>query len=212
MISKEQLTTMLVLQDKLNTTINPKWRTANYPWHRAIMVEAIEALEHYGWKWWKKQDPDLGQARIELVDIWHFILSNQVTECSGETEWAAESLMSRIKLAHAQPHSVLMKLDLLIGSAAGAQINFDAFVGLMRDFDLSWQQLYTTYIGKNVLNLFRQAHGYKEGTYIKTWDGREDNHCLDILMKGKPDATPEQLYAKLEQIYATVTAATGVAA
>ena len=34
--------------------------------------------------------------------------------------------------------------------------------------------------------------------------GVEDNVSLEILMKAKPDATPEQLYAKLEEVYAKV--------
>lgn len=37
-------------------------------------------------------------------------------------------------------------------------------------------------MGKNVLNRFRQANGYrtaiKEGTYRKLWGGREDNEHL----------------------------------
>jgi hypothetical protein len=30
--------------------------------------------------------------------------------------------------------------------------------------------------------MFRQDHGYKAGSYIKIWDGREDNeHLVEIL-------------------------------
>jgi len=47
------------------------------------------------------------------------------------------------------------------------------------DFD----QLYRTYVGKNVLNFFRQDHGYKDGSYVKTWHGREDNeHLAELLI------------------------------
>ena len=31
---------------------------------------------------------------------------------------------------------------------------------------------------KNVLNFFRQDNGYKDGSYIKLWDGKEDNQHL----------------------------------
>lgn len=205
MLTKTQLTTMLGLQDKLNSVINPEWRKANYPWHRAIMVEGVEALDHYGWKWWKKQEPDLAQAKIELVDIWHFILSMRLESCQGDVNWAADSLdYAFTPDGIRNVHSTTTKLDRLVGAAAGARVDAEAFVGLMHDFDLSWDELYATYIAKNVLNMFRQDHGYRAGSYRKDWMGVEDNVSLDILMKAKPDATPEQLYAKLEQVYARV--------
>lgn len=207
MLTKTQLTTMLGLQDKLNSVINPDWRKANYPWHRAIMVEAVECLEHYGWKWWKKQEPDLAQARIELVDIWHFILSMRLQTCDGNLDWATRSLCDSFGDAHAAAAlSTHTKLDSLVLAAAAGTIAPSAFVGLMKDFELTWDQLYATYIAKNVLNMFRQDHGYRAGSYRKDWDGVEDNVALDQLMTLKPDATPEQLYAKLEQVYAQVSA------
>lgn len=201
MISRDKLIFMLELQDKLNRKINPDWIKANYPWHRAIMVEGVEALEHYGWKWWKKQEPDLAQARIELVDIWHFILSMRLAECGGDINWATESLMDSATMVMPGGVSTTTNLDRLVASAAQGMVNMKSFVGLMNDFKLSWDDLYTTYIGKNVLNTFRQDNGYKDGTYQKIWDGKEDNVCLDTLMKLRPDATPEQLMAKLGQVY-----------
>ena len=206
MLTKTQLTTMLGLQDKLNSVINPDWRKANYPWHRAIMVEAVECLEHVGWKWWKKQEPDFAQAKIELVDIWHFILSKMIEECSGDREWAAVCIDTRFGIDTLHPHTPQKKLDELIEYAARGLLAPVSFVGLMRDFELTWDQLYATYIAKNVLNMFRQDHGYRAGSYRKDWNGVEDNVALDQLMVLKPDATPEQLYAKLEQVYATVMA------
>jgi hypothetical protein len=47
-----------------------------------------------------------------------------------------------------------------------------------RDFD----DLYRSYVAKNVLNMFRQDHGYKRGDYIKVWDGQEDNEVLAELI------------------------------
>ena len=70
-----QVETMLRLQDDMNTRIHPEWRAQGNAWYRAIWVESAEMLDHYGWKWWKQQTPDLEQVRLELVDIWHFGLS-----------------------------------------------------------------------------------------------------------------------------------------
>ena len=53
---------------------------------------------------------------------------------------------------------------------------------MLSDCGMDWTSLFRQYIGKNVLNMFRQDHGYKAGTYIKIWDGREDNeHLVEIL-------------------------------
>ena len=47
------LRAMLELQDDMNRKINPDRLSAGYPFLRAILVEAVEGLEHYDWKWWK---------------------------------------------------------------------------------------------------------------------------------------------------------------
>ena len=72
---KNQIKEMLNLQDKINKKVHADWKTQNFEWYRAIWVECAELLDHYGWKWWKKQIPNTGQIQLELVDIWHFGLS-----------------------------------------------------------------------------------------------------------------------------------------
>ena len=72
---KQQLATMLKLQSEMNTKVHADWRQQNFEWYRAIWIECAELLDHYGWKWWKKQTPDVDQIALELVDIWHFGLS-----------------------------------------------------------------------------------------------------------------------------------------
>ena len=70
--------------------------------------------------------------------------------------------------------------------------------------------LYRSYVGKNVLNFFRQDNGYKEGSYIKQWQGREDNEHLVELTKqldtGSDDYA-QDLYAALTERYQAVRAA-----
>ena len=69
---------------------------------------------------------------------------------------------------------------------------------------LDSDSLFTAYVGKNVLNFFRQDHGYKDGSYHKQWDGREDNEHLSELLEcldRHDSAFPERLYAALEERY-----------
>lgn len=208
-----KLRTMLDMQAKLNAVVNPNWATAKYPWYRAIVVEAVEALDHYGWKWWKG-DPafSLDQIHLELVDIWHFAMSMMLEQnedmADDEMTEAVAEYFARLGKAsdvfgEVTTLDTRQLFDLLIATAAGAQkFNGSAFVELMGRFELTWDLLYSMYIAKNVLNLFRQANGYKEGTYIKTWRGREDNVVLAELMTRHPQASPETLLGELALVYA----------
>jgi hypothetical protein len=60
------------------------------------------------------------------------------------------------------------------------------------------------YIGKNVLNRFRQDFGYKSGEYIKIWNGKEDNEVLVELcatLNVGSEAFQEELYEGLKAAY-----------
>lgn len=212
---------MAQMQDDLNRRINPDWVAADYPWHRAIMVEAVEALDHFGWKWWKGTPaPDTAQLQLELVDIWHFALSLVMARQQGDVAAAAKGMSDYFAVleeipdafGEVAPLDTASVLTLLVGSAgAQQQFNGAAFREAMRRFDLSWDQLYTTYVAKNVLNTFRQDHGYKAGTYIKMWEGKEDNVFLAELMAQNPDFTPALLESMLEARYGEVLTGVGAA-
>ena len=74
MLLREQASTMLTLQMSMNEKVDPDWIAARYPYLRAVAIEGAEAIEHHGWKWWKKQEKDLPQLQMELIDIWHFVV------------------------------------------------------------------------------------------------------------------------------------------
>jgi len=79
-----------------------------------------------------------------------------------------------------------------------------AFLDVMHAVELTPEALYCAYVGKNVLNFFRQDNGYQEGTYRKEWRGREDNehlHELLTLLDNTSSTFPDDLYAALAQRY-----------
>ena len=218
MFTHNQIRTMLRLQDQINTKIDPHWMDHQHPYMRAVIVEAAEAMEHYGWKWWKNQNRDMAQVQMELVDIWHFILSEILLNTQGDIETAALLLDSDLSenqqvftLDNCEFHLDTMdfveKLELMIGLAVLDDFSVSLVNSLMVDCQFSWNDMFTAYVGKNVLNMFRQDHGYKDGSYIKIWHGREDNECLtDILQSVNTDADniEEILLGKLEEVYATL--------
>jgi hypothetical protein len=75
------------------------------------------------------------------------------------------------------------------------------FTALMQACNLSVEEQYRHYVGKNVLNFFRQDHGYKEGSYLKLWEGREDNEHLAELMEvldSQSNDFPSDVYEALK--------------
>lgn len=178
---KQKIITMLELQDGMNTKVNADWRNAGNEWYRAIWMEASEMLEHHGWKWWKKQEADDVQVKLEVVDIVHFALSIRLEQGSD-----LELLAGPIADEFGSPRSTddirttieMLAKETLIDQGA----HFSIIAGVMKHLDMPFDELYEIYVGKNVLNIFRQDHGYKDGTYQKIWHGREDNeHLAEII-------------------------------
>lgn len=215
-----QLIEMLQLQDKFNCVVNPDWRNADYPWHRAVLVESVELMDHVGWKWWKKQEVNQAQAQLELVDIWHFIMSRALIEENGVIQHAALSLMKewempsdRIVAADSinTPGVPYTELPLIrqievFGSVAGLTEGMlvRAFRTICEGLGLSWYRLYELYLSKNALNQFRQDNGYKAGTYVKIWNGREDNEVMQDIIDNSDSLSYQGLLAALGQAYAAV--------
>lgn len=204
---KNALITMLTLQDRMNTKVHPQWVEQNYEWYRAIWIECGELIEHYGYKWWKKQTPDMEQVRLEVIDIWHFGLSamfggnKSVEQIAAEIELAMHDYRYRGQDVRATTEAL-----------AAYALNHHAFsvplfLNLMHAVELNFDELYRHYVGKNVLNFFRQDHGYKDGTYLKQWHGREDNeHLMDLLkqLDAAEIQFAENLYMALKRIYSSV--------
>lgn len=43
---------------------------------RALSHEAVELEDSCDWKWWSDDPPiDLQNARVEVIDLWHFLIS-----------------------------------------------------------------------------------------------------------------------------------------
>ncbi|MBC54126.1 MAG: dUTP diphosphatase [Gammaproteobacteria bacterium] len=216
MPSPQQLNTMLSLQSAMNRKVDPDWVQAAYPYLRAVVVEAAEAIEHHGWKWWKKQSLDMAQLQMEVIDIWHFILSEILLRHQGNETLASTQLLEgagttddndiafdnqSYRLASL---TLLEKLELLTALAAARRVEISVFASIMRDCGMNWDDLFAQYVSKNVLNFFRQDHGYKEGSYQKIWHGKEDNeHLVEVMttLSATSDTYPTDLYQALLQRY-----------
>jgi len=205
-------------QDSLNEHTVKGWLSVGNPFRRALWLEAAEAMESTPWKWWKDGKLDIGNLKVESIDMMHFALS--VVLQSGYSGWQwldnevtaafdrdlkipddriPENIMNLIEtivmqtfadsMASHGPHEIIITLAELMN-----------MIGMDRD------EMYKLYMGKNILNEFRQNHGYKEGTYDKEWFGEEDNVFMTNALSeiGISDHFEDDLYKALEGGYKEV--------
>lgn len=192
---------MAELQDIHNRQIAEDWRERGFEFYRAVWIECAELLDHYGWKWWKGHQPDMDQVKLEIVDIWHFGLSELMR--SGIDASLAARIERRLGEGEVKDFRVSVEV-LAEATLAARSFRLEPFLDVMRALPMGFQELYRIYVGKNVLNRFRQDHGYLSGDYVKRWDGREDNeHLVELVAELDPQAPDFEhaLYRALEERY-----------
>jgi len=223
---------MFALQARLNDDTNgPKWREGVTKqgkvinWRRCIVMETAELIDSFSWKHWKNIEGgiDLENIRIEMVDIWHFVMSEALRQLGPDeaAKLALETMReSAVKLPESwsradndrietllEPFEDLMALALVKAQdASWLKLLMEKFWECVDAVGMSFDELYRLYIGKNALNQFRQKHGYKEGTYVKVWNGREDNVVLQEILAKNPDIGYDALLEALEAEYRKATA------
>ena len=228
----EKVLEMLLLQQELNDATNGEgWeagKTKNNKtinWKRCIYMECAEMIDSFAWKHWKAidADPDWANLQIEVVDVWHFIMSLGLEDYSQNFRGSIEDLAMNISqepgyqklqtedaLEFATPSVIMAKVeDLILNTVNRDNLDgpklFEDFFELAYMSKLDLISLYRLYVGKNILNQFRQDHGYKEGTYIKVWNGEEDNVVMQRLWEENAALTPKALYGGLQKVYATLS-------
>lgn len=192
MLTIERLQEMLDLQEKLEVRIGGEdWRNEGHDYALCVHMECAEIIDAYGWKHWKDldADPDFDKIAMEVVDVWHFAMAYLLMSPEFNTEVLHGSILEAIQ--EYQPDSAAPLYHQCVGMSfsmyAVDKFPLGNFVALMDIVNMNFDDLYKLYISKNVLNWFRQDHGYKEGLYLKNWAGREDNEHLQELMEGLGD-------------------------
>jgi hypothetical protein len=218
---------MLKLQQELNDATNGLgWEsgvTKNgklINWKRCSYLECAELIESYPWKHWKNIDAlaDYDNIKIEAVDIWHFIMSQALEEYKLGNLGNIDTLTSNIRNisnfttfedAHCinedrdyyKEIEVVEKLIARLFDNSKIEILIEAFFDVAMQSGLNLDTLYNLYIGKNILNRFRQDNGYKDGSYIKIWNGKEDNEVMQGILESNSGISPDELYNSLDKEY-----------
>lgn len=182
-----------MLQDALNEFITTNWKqnrteldfmVANHQ-EMAELIDTEEkedGIKHaLGWKWWKfaagERTMDsvdwtnlnskvVDNIKIELTDLLFFTLSQKVlNDHTDEDEFIPLAENDWLNFMSITANNLLQRpgasLMLIIQLAEKLNFNIAAY-----------------YIAKHTLNHIRQLGGYKDGSYKKVVDGKEDNELL----------------------------------
>ena len=130
----------------------------------------------------------------------------QMAQWMAETKGYAE-LCAAQEGQYDSDEALMLKIEILMRHALQPAIDGDLermsddFFRLAAMGGLNLDTLYRLYVGKNILNQFKSDHGYKEGHYIKVWNGEEDNSVMKRSWEANPDMTPDELYTALKAAY-----------
>jgi len=223
----DKILLMIQLQNQLNEATNGEnWVKGvtkggrNINWQRCIYMECAEMVDSFSWKHWKSldQEADWDNLQIEVVDVWHFIISLAIENYSQNLRGGVEDLAINIYQMPAfsvididsnkfdTQSNIIAKVENIIRlslSQESLELEklIEEFFDLVIMSGLNLQTLYRLYVGKNILNQFRQDNGYKDGTYIKVWNGEEDNVVMKRIWEHNSDIKPDMLYKELAKSY-----------
>lgn len=223
-----KLEEMFVLQKRLNDDTNGKnWELGinkfgkEINWLRCIHMEVAELIDSGPWKHWKNIliESDFENIRIELVDVWHFLMSYMLQETNIPKAISlvnTKCIYEAVEMKNVDIKLIMKEAEKLSYIAFAIETgNMPAFTSIDGFIDqffkccevsgLSFTWLQKLYIGKNALNKFRQDSGYKEGTYIKIWNDDEDNVVMLSILKECDDIDYENVYEELNKRYKVLT-------
>lgn len=227
MDNKLKIKEMLVMQQRLNDETNsPGWEEGYTSfgklinWKRCIYMECAELIDSFAWKHWKNISSSTNgdNVAVEIVDIWHFMMSLILEQNHSNSKYELDVVVENISsitgfsefcceaydLSEYTIYEIINDIEIIIHQCSGFGLEIhDLLTNYFRlslKCGVNLDKLFQIYICKNVLNQFRQDNGYKEGSYKKIWNGKEDNVVMsEILNRGIIDA--DEIYVALEKEY-----------
>jgi len=176
------LNEIIKLQNKLNSRIDKDWINSNQNIKYAILLENAEMLDSFNWKWWKYQETDWENIEIEMVDLFHFLVSwalklkmeNLFKGFFISNEISKDDILSKDE--QSKHIMKLMSEDFMLAISTNNIVTaINTFINCWYMMDKDSEELFRKYKMKYTLNIFRQNNGYSDGTYIKMWENKEDN-------------------------------------
>lgn len=213
MQQKTRFEELLTLQDELNTlTAGGDWKSGvtnkcrKIDWYKQIMMESCELLDSFNHKHWKDINAphDIANAKVEAVDILHFVLSQQLVDScklhplSQKIEFTS-GLSCNISAIENSTRCIINVCSSHMPVLTPIIEDFNAVISRLFE---SEDEVIKLYLGKAVLNTHRVLNNYSDGDYIKIWFGEEDNVWMQRFLKQTTDK--EELLKLLKNKYIEV--------
>lgn len=198
-MSKNIFEIIVELQHQFNKQVFEDYLKRGLNWNSAIIAESGELLDSLGYKWWKKQTPDMDNVKVEAIDLLHFVISEYVQNIGiDETIDRFNKYFTTDEIVKDTP--LILLVDML---NYRDWERFEILKAMFEQLNMTNEDVYIAYIVKNCLNKFRQDNGYKDGSYIKDWNGKEDNVVAFELASniGATENLFKELYNDLKKIY-----------
>lgn len=232
MFERNVLTEMFQVQNDLNRVMGGNaWLQSDNstrPYYRAAWVEGGEAVSGFGYKWWKLFDrsANIGQVKLEVVDMLHFVLSDELRATA--ISWANDEQMAPRLTVDAEglltdgcvqelieetvdrvirggvidlpddmgEETFIHVTEQFVGNAIlRKRVQIRNWAAMADALNMTMAEAGLWYLGKAALNMLRDRNGQKEGTYVKTWWGKEDNVFLEAFLNVLRSApAPESIY------------------
>lgn len=177
------------------------------------LVEYSKSMIRFRWWGGEEDATDVSNAKVELVDVLHFLLSYELAQENSTSTTVAANLAAAYDVCLTQENEgVTQTFKNFTASVLMGDPDLVDFFHLCRLTGMSWDHLVLYYLGKSTLNKFRNANGYsdKPRTYLKKWfDGKqEDNYYLmlfiDESIANGVKLDVDQIQVWLEHQYAAV--------
>lgn len=147
----------------------------------ALLEELGEFIASTGFADWKKTVRDEANMDIELIDMAVFAINVAYYEDNVRELYAAPTVTHE--------HDLIDKIVEMYHKGQWIDITYMIFAYN--------PELLKVIVAKQALNTLRQDYGYRQGEYIKDWNGQEDNTYLE----GFYGQNFEEVYAGMEEIY-----------
>jgi dimeric dUTPase (all-alpha-NTP-PPase superfamily) len=180
------------LQKSFNDSVAPGWQldvqNKKYDFWMAVLDETIEVMNSKHWKWWKDKEKmgqvDWENVRVEMVDLFHFLLSLAIQNESEHILY-----MQLLNLELTKEENAPVKDDdyfehfhdqFLMGVQMKAlPLVLVRWVEFWYRLGANAEDLLREYRVKNALNKVRQKYGYNKGQYHKMWVDSDTNKRVE---------------------------------
>jgi len=176
------------------------WVNSGFNYTLAALEELGEAIKELKYHWWKKGVCKKYDLYMELVDVFHFLISSKLVafyhthqeldyitlDNSQELVYQYFDIIGSIPNHKNTPEFTTVNDKIQNGfvelSENISSYNvLDYFYDVCNSVGLSTEELCKLYLGKNALNQFRQNNGYSEGTY--KFKSTDNEVMTDIVLK-----------------------------